>query len=230
MHIFKKNWLYDINSILIILITASLGFGVALLLFSNNNDNELYLMFVDYYNRICNFLICFIAIYPAFVGKGICPQMGSDKVYLNTANLPFSKKQLFLQGIGQGFTLLSFTILTSSLIRALLYSANGSFLENFLKFIFGSLFIVACLMIIMSQVIGIIILSLAKKLKWYKTVPAAIIANTLLALFIVLVSTFVPKEVRDNGFAFVFFVISTFSVFCLSVFAVGWKNIENIHN
>lgn len=27
MHIFKKNWLYDINTILIILIAASLSFG-----------------------------------------------------------------------------------------------------------------------------------------------------------------------------------------------------------
>ncbi|MGG7078662.1 hypothetical protein [Clostridium sardiniense] len=231
MQIVKKDWLYDVNSFTLPVISGVLGFGILSLLFLRfvPEHHELIKEIYDSAYTVIAGLLC---MYPIFVIKGICPQMGSDKVYLSTTNLPYSKKQLFFKGLKPWIIVFILYSLIGALINTLLANSSDTFISQYLSSLVQPVSFLFKSSIIQLQIFSGVILALARGIKWYIILFIALILNIialiLSGVFGKICSFLIPLS--NNSITDKYFIIGIYSLFILIVFAIAWKDIENIHN
>lgn len=231
MQIIKKDWLYNINSITLTVISVVLGFGVLSLLLLRYipEHHEIIKQIYDNSYAVIAGLLC---MYPIFVLKGICPQIGTDKVYLSTTNLPYSKKQLIFKGLKPWIIVFILYSLIGALINTLLANSSESFISQYVSSLVQPVSFLFKSSILQLQIFSAVILALSRGLKWYIVLPIALILNSialiLSGVFGKICSFLIPF--LNNSITDKYFIIGIYALFTLSVFAIAWKDIENVHN
>ncbi|MEW8993354.1 hypothetical protein [Clostridium sp.] len=227
----KKNWLDDVNTVILIFMSSAVVIGVVSLLFINikPRTKEEFQAIKDIYNQIFTMSLVGLSTYPFFAFRAICPQMGKEKIYLNTSNLPFSKKQLFWKGI-KGWLMIFPIYLLVGILVGLLFSIKTEtsgivYLGSILQPIIA---ITAFLLVLQMQVIGAIILVYAKRIKWYKAMSGIILGNIILmALCMLGIKVFNIDTITNLnwmvGILIVFIIGSTF------LLSTCWKDVENMN-
>lgn len=227
----KKDWRYDINFAVAVFIIIIMIYGLITLSISKFMPAQSY-FFKSIYERLYSFFSFMLAIYPAIMFKGVCPKLGSDKLYLNTANIPYSRKGLFIKGLKEWFVILPVFIVFGTLINAILIRENQDFLILYINLLSSILWIVFVGMIINLQFITLMIIHLSKKIKIYKIIIGAFIVNSC----IVLVGSFISiglfvndTKIADLGMGEVInIILLTCFVIALIGFSRAFKDIENI--
>lgn len=95
MKFLKKDWLFDAKIVGVVGLTILSSVAALILVFVKVLNKMPVENGVVVYNKIYYILAFGISFYPMFAFKAVCPQMGSDKLYLGTANLPMSRKEVF---------------------------------------------------------------------------------------------------------------------------------------
>lgn len=94
MKLIKKDWMYDFKAAGYIIGVALAGISMIFLVVSSMVP-ESRLFFKEGYEQLYTMVSGIISMYPIWAFAAISPQIKNGKVYLNTTNLPFSKKHLF---------------------------------------------------------------------------------------------------------------------------------------
>lgn len=227
MEIIKKNWMYDINIIIVVLIASVLGLGAGFLIFSGSSvevKEVLYAIFEQLYIMVTGAL----CMYPMFAFKGICPQLGSDKIYLSTVNLPFSKKQLFFKALKPWLIIFPLNCLAGAFVVAVLSKQTESFGLLYLFALLKPTVLIILAGTFQLQVISAVIFSLVKGIKWYKILGAVVVSNGVLGSLCALVIWLLNIDMNTN-FYWIIGIVLTFVIASLLVFLVAWRKVEEIH-
>lgn len=227
MEIIKKNWMYDFNIIIVIGVASMLGLGIGFLLFSGSSvevREVLYAIFEQLYIMVTAAL----CMYPMFAFKGVCPQIGSDKIYLSTVNLPFSKKQLFFKALKPWLIIFPLNCLAGAFVVAVLSKQTESFGLLYSFALIKPAFLIIVAGTFQMQIISSIIFSLVKRIKWYKILGGVLISNGILGSLCSLAIWLLKIDMNTN-FYWIIGIILTFVLVSLIVFLVAWKDVENIH-
>lgn len=245
----KKDWLYNykLSTFGMIALGFVLGIIFSIATLFGNRDSILFMQ--SMYRTFHSTSMIFVTLYFVYCFQGIAPQYGNNKLYLNTTNLPFSRKQLFFKGLKPLLIVFPIYILFGVFINTfLIQEASPSFtLSIYEGYSFNMLFIYNLALIMWSfiymfimalQMISAIILSLSKNIRWYIMAPCMILFNgILIGLLIVgnvifkfnLDSSFISNYELSiifswlNGNTLIFFIPS------LILFLFAWRNIEKIH-
>lgn len=224
MQIVKKDWLYDVNSITMFLIVGILSFGVLSLLFLGFVP-EYHEIIKHLYGKMYAVMAAILCMYPLFVLRGICPQMGTDKVYLSTTNLPYSKKQLLFKGLKEWIIVFILYSLIGALINTLLINSSEAFISQYIISLTKPVSLFITLSLIQLNIFSGVILALARRIKWYIILSIILLSNGALGLLCKFIISFLNDPITQG-----FFIIGIYALFSLIIFAIAWKDIENIHN
>ncbi len=232
MKIIKKNWLYNINIAMGISIVVAGGLGFTSLLFLNDpilkgwmsNVFDVYYL----YKRFYVISIVALSMYPIFAFKSICSQRGKEKIYLNTSNLPFSKKRLFWKGIKGWLMIFPIYLLVGVIIdllsRGKIKTFGIAYLISFLQpiaiIIFGFAF--------QMQMISAIILVNGKRIKWYKVISGIIIGNIILTGLCMLGIEVLNIDTLTN-LNWIIGIIEVFIIGSIVFLSTCWKYIEDMN-
>ncbi|WP_346912643.1 hypothetical protein [Clostridium sp.] len=226
----KKNWLYDVNTIILIFMSSAVVIGVVSLLFINikPRTKEEFRVIETIYNQIFTMSLFGFSIYPFFAFGAICPQMGKEKIYLNTSNLPFSKKQLFWNGIKGWLMIFPIYLLVGILVGSLFSIKTETSGMFYLGSILQSIAIIVFLLVLQMQVIGAIILVYAKRIKWYKAISGIILGNIILiALCMLGIEVFNIDTLTNLNWMLGIFIV--FIIGSMVLLSTCWKDIENMN-
>lgn len=224
MQIVKKDWLYDVNSITLVLIAGVLSFGVLSFLFLGFVP-EYHEFIKQIYGKAYNAIAGILCMYPMFVLKGICPQMGSEKIYLSTTNLPYSKKQLLFKGLKQWIIVFILYSLIGALINALLINSSESFISQYIISLTKPVSFFITFSLIQLNIFSGVILALARRIKWYIILPIGLLSYGVLGLLCKFIISFLNNSITQG-----YLIVGIYTLFTLIVFAIAWKDIENVHN
>lgn len=227
MEIIKKNWMYDFNIVIAVIIASMTGLGIGFLIFSGSSVQAREVMYVIF-EKLYIMGTAMLSMYPVFAFKGVCPQIGSDKLYLSTTNLPFSKKELFLKALKPWLIIFPLYCLGGAFVAAVLAKQTESFGLLYLFSLFKPGAIILFSLIFQPQIISAIIFSLAKGIKWYKVLAVVIGSNGLLGSLCALV-IWLSKIDMNTNFYWIIGIFITFIIASLGVFLVAWREVENIH-
>ncbi|MDU4889625.1 MAG: hypothetical protein E6344_03520 [Clostridium sp.] len=227
MKLIKKDWMYDFKAAGYIIGVALAGISMIFLVVSSMVP-ESRLFFKEGYEQLYTMVSGIISMYPIWAFAAISPQIKNGKVYLNTTNLPFSKKHLFFKGLKPWFIFCPIIILASAVVMALLSEQTESF-GILVLFSLVRPALVCVFMILMNmQVIAGMIFCSAKQIKWYKVIISMVIFNAILIGVCVLAGLALPID-TDNSMWFAAGVVLTLLLGSLGVFLVAWKDVERIH-
>lgn len=227
MKLIKKDWMYDFKAAGYIIGVALAGISMIFLVVSSMVP-ESRLFFKEGYEQLYTMVIGVMSIYPIWAFAAISPQIKNGKVYLNTTNLPFSKKQLFFKGLKPWFIFCPIIILASAVVMALLSEQTESFGILVLFSLVRPAFVCVLMILMNMQVIAGMIFYSAKQIKWYKVIGLMIALNATLIGLCVLAGFILPID-TDNSMWFAAGVILTLILGSLCVFLVAWKDVERIH-
>lgn len=219
----KKGWDYDFKSVAINSMAAILGFGVGvtlifILLERYNIVNEMYV-------KVYNMSILFLGLYPIFIFKNIAPQLGSDKVYMSTTNLPYSKKQLLFKGTKWWMMILPAYILLGSIIVTILDSSMGSFLSKYLTNTVESIGVILFAFIICLYIFIGVMLHLIRGYKGSKII--VMIGLSFLVVGCCIKAIFIINLASKN-----LVIGAILLAYLIGSVVIGkklWADIENIH-
>ena len=226
----KKNWLDDVNTVILIFMSSAVVIGVVSLLFINikPRTKEEFRVIETIYNQIFTMSLVGLSTYPFFAFRAICPQMGKEKIYLNTSNLPFSKKQLFWNGI-KGWLMIFPIYLLVGILVSLLFSikteTSGMF---YLGSILQSIVIIVFLLVLQMQGIAGIILIYAKRIKWYKVIVGIVLGNMILMALCMLGIESFNIDILTN-LNWMFGILAIFILGSIILLSACWKDVENIN-
>lgn len=227
MKLIKKDWLYDFKSAGYVIGVTLAGISIMFLLVSWIIPGARW-GFKEGYEQLYTMVSGVISMYPIWAFSAISPQIKNGKVYLNTTNLPLSKKRLFLKGLKPWFIFCPIVILASAVVMALLSEQTESF-GILVLFSLVRPALVCVFMILMNmQVIAGMIFCSAKQIKWYKVIISMVIFNAILIGVCVLAGLALPID-TDNSMWFAAGVVLTLLLGSLGVFLVAWKDVERIH-
>lgn len=227
MKLIKKDWMYDFKCAGYIIGVALAGISIMFLLVSWMVPESRY-YFKEGYEQLYTMAIGIMSIYPLWAFAAISPQIKNGKVYLNTTNLPLSKKNLFFKGLKPWFIVYPVVILASSAVMAALNEPTHSFGILFLFSLVRPAAVFVFMTLITVQVIAGIIFCLVKKIKWYKVIITMLIFNGVLIGLCVLVGLILQID-TDNNMWFAAGVVLTLILGSIGVFLVAWKDVERIH-
>lgn len=226
MKIIKKDWMYDINMVMYPMIIGMLGLGIAFLLFLQSSEyirETMYHIYDKFYKVICG-VMC---MYPVFAFKTVCPQMGSDKLYLSTANLPYSRKEVFFKSLKNWIIITLVFMLVGALVITMLNPSTSNFSIMYLYTLVKPLVIIVFAAILQLQIISAIIFCLAKEFKWYKVLVIYIFTNTAILTiygsFMFLVNGNIQNQFIVSIIIAIFHILGS-----IIVFLISWRNVENI--
>lgn len=226
----EKNWLDDVNTVILIFMSSAVVIGVVSLLFINikPRTKEEFQTIKDIYNQIFTMSLVGLSTYPFFAFRAICPQMGKEKIYLNTSNLPFSKKQLFWKGIKGWLMIFPIYLLVGILVGLLFSIKTETSGIVYLGSILQPIAITAFLLVLQMQVIGAIILVYAKRIKWYNAMLGIILGNTILmALCMLGIKVFNIDTLTNLNWVFGILVI--FILGSIILLSACWQDVENMN-
>lgn len=227
MNLIKKDWMYDLKSITAIAVSALALISIIYLVWAGLIPKYRW-VFKEIYGGIYVIAIGAMSIYPLWAFTSISPQIKSGKLYLNTANLPLSKKSLFFKGLKPWIIAYPVVILATSAVMAALNEPTKSFVTLFLFSLVRPVATFVFITLITMQVIAGIIFCSAKQVKWYKIIGIMVIFNGILIGLCVLVGFILPVD-ADNSMWFAVGVTLTMFLGSLGVFLVAWKDVEKIH-
>lgn len=179
MRLIKKDWMYDANITVVSIMSGAIGLGVAFMLFLNSGD-EIRETLYYIYELPYKVGAMIVLIYPFFAFKAICPQLGSDKLYLSTANLPYSRKEIFYKSLKKWALIYPIFLILITTIIVIINPAQGNFMDLFIKELSKPLTVGVFGLIIQCQMFSGTIFTLAKGYKWYKVLVTYLFTNTLL--------------------------------------------------
>ncbi|GAA0769229.1 hypothetical protein GCM10008908_10560 [Clostridium subterminale] len=226
----KRNWLYDVNTVILIFMSSAVVIGVVSLLFINIKPitKEEFRVIKTIYNQIFNMSLFGFSIYPFFAFGAICPQMGKEKIYLNTSNLPFSKKQLFWKGIKGWLMIFPIYLLVGILVGLLVSIKTETSGRVYLCSILQSIAIIVFLLVLQMQVIAAIILVYAKRIKWYKAMSGIILGNIIL-MELCMLGIEVFNIDTLNNLNWMFGILVIFILGSIILLSACWQDVENIN-
>ncbi|MGL4738445.1 MAG: hypothetical protein ACRCW2_13425 [Cellulosilyticaceae bacterium] len=201
MQWFKKDWLYDtkVTMLLILAIATMVGIGCVLVGWIVPEVKEVAVQMFDKIYIIC---AAMLGMYPMFVLKGICPQLGSDKVYLPTMNLPYTKKQLLWEGLKPWGKLLVVYSLGGCALYMLLTWPHAHFETAVLITLAKPVAMVIFMAIIWLQIFAGVVVTLAKQLKGGVVIGGLVVINTVLILASLMIGYLGGEAfMSSNGFS-----------------------------
>ena len=227
----KKNWLDDVNTVILIFMSSAVVIGIVSLLFINikPRTKEEFQVIKDIYNQIFTMSLVGLSTYPFFAFRAICPQTGKEKIYLNTSNLPFSKKQLFWKGI-KGWLMIFPIYLLVGILVGLLFSIKTEtsgivYLGSILQPIIAT---IVFLLVLQIQVIVTIILVSAKRIKWYKAMSGIILGNIILMALCMLGIEVLNIDTLTN-LNWMLGILIVFIIGSIVLLSTCWKDVENMN-
>ncbi|MEG1255318.1 hypothetical protein [Clostridium sp.] len=226
----KKNWLEDINTFIIVFIGVEVIIGVMSLLFINikPRTKEAFQSIEAVYNQIFTMSLIALSMYPLFAFKAICPQIGKEKLYLSTSNLPLNKKQLFWKGIKVWLMIFPTYLLVGVLVYLLFSFKTEISGLIYLDSLLQPIAIIILGFVLQMQIISGIILAKSKNIKLYKIVIGAILGNVLLVGGCLLAIEVFNIDTLTNG-NWMFGILGIFIVVSLALVLTLWKDVENMH-
>lgn len=227
MNLIKKDWMYDLKTVAVLAVSALALISVIYLVWAGIIP-EYRWVFKKTYEEIYVIAIGAMGIYPLWAFTAISPQIKNGKVYLNTANLPLSKKRLFFQGLKPWLIAYPVVILATSAVMAALNEPTRSFGTLFLFSLVRPSAAFVFMTLMTMQVIAGIIFCSVKKIKWYKIIGIMVIFNGILIGLCVLAGLVLPVD-ADNSMWFAAGVVLTMLLGSLGVFLTAWKDVEKIH-
>lgn len=227
MRLIKKDWIYDLKSAGYVILVVLAGISIMFLGFSWMFPETRYYL-KEAYEQSYTMVIGIISIYPIWLFSAISPQIKNGKIYLNTTNLPLSKKQLFLKGLKPWLLVYPIVILASSAVMALLSEPTESFGILLLFSLVRPTAVLIFMAMVNMQVIAGIIFCSAKQVKWYKVIGSMVVLNGILIGLCVLAGSKLPID-TDNNIWFAVGVFLTLILGSVGVFLLGWKDVEKIH-
>lgn len=228
MDLLKKDWMYDAKVIGVIAM-AVLSSVAALIIILVKITNKMPVENgIDIYNRVYSILVLALSFYPTFAFKAVCPQMGSDKLYMSTANLPMSRKEVLFKGLKSWFIIFPIVLIVGGLGSALLNVGRGISGEVLFIAIFTPLMITFFTSILQLQVMAGCIFALAKGIKGYKVVIAAFVFNlALIAMCSIGLRVFKVNTAHDMWWMFGCGIVIFIAT--LIVFLIAWRDIERVY-
>lgn len=224
MKLIKKDWMYDANRVLyIVLGIVILVSIVSLSIFKLNIVNSQVIF--EIYNEFLMIGIILFGIYPCFAFKAVCPQIGTDKLYLSTANLPYSRKEIFFKGLKKWFVFLPVYIIIGSLVAAILNVNREGFISNYITSIIELLNVLFLSVIILINLISGTIIYLSKKVNGVMVIMSLIIGNILLILLLASVVAIIGNPI---SIGIISFGVITYLIVLVAIFYMSWRDIENI--
>lgn len=227
MKLIKKDWMYDFKTAGWIISVALAGISIMFLLVSWMVPEARW-GFKEGYEQLYTMVSGVISMYPIWAFAAISPQIKNGKVYLNTTNLPLSKKRLFFKGLKPWFIFCPIVILASAVVMALLSEPTESFGILVLFSLMRPALVCVFMILMNMQVIAGMIFCTARQFKWYKVVGIMIAFNSVLIGLCVSAGLILPID-TDNSMWFAVGVILTLLLGSLGVFLVAWKDVERIH-
>lgn len=231
----KKDWFYDSKIIFYSIISAGVGLGIAFMLFLGVSQSNKAVM-LNIYEIFYSSVIVFGFMYPIFIFKGVAPKISSDKLYLNTSNLPFSRKQLLFKGLKPWFILFPTYFLFGAFVNTMLITKDEFFIKNFIEFLANPLWVMVIGIIFTLQFISISIIGLSKNIRWYTIILSVMLFNILLVILSMLghtvfnlkLSPILNLQINESfywikGNTLIFFIGSVI------LFLVSFKDIEKIN-
>lgn len=154
--------------------------------------------------------------------------MGSDKLYMSTANLPMSRKEVFFKGLKPWFIIFPIVLIVGGLGSAVLNVGMGTFGEILFIAIFTPLMLIFFTSILQLQMMAGCIFALSKGIKGHKIVIAAFVFDlALIALYSIGLRVFKVNTAHDMWWMFgcgIFIFIAT-----LIVSLIAWRDIEKVY-
>lgn len=227
MNLIKKDWMYDFKIAGCIIGVVLAGISIMFLGLSLMFPEIKYFL-KEGYEQSHTMVIGIISIYPIWVFSAISPQIKNGKIYLNTANLPFNKKQLFFKGLKPWLIFYPIVILATAMVMALLSEPTESFGMLFLFSLVRPAAILVFMTLGSMQVIAGMIFCSARQIKWYKVITRMVVFNAILIGLCVLTGFILPID-TDNNMWFAAGFILTMILGSLCVFLVAWRDVERIH-
>lgn len=228
MRLLKKDWLFDAKIVGVAGLAIFTTVAVLILIFVKVLNKMPVENGVVVYNKIYSILAFGISFYPMFAFKAVCPQVGSDKLYLSTANLPMSRKQVFFKGLKPWLVIAPVVIILGALGNVALSGTTVSLKEVVFIIAFAPIVILSFGAIIQLQIFSGIIFSLVKGLKGY-TVVGSIFTFDCILLVICSIGIRVlnintahdPWWMTGCG---LFILIAS-----LIMFLIAWRDIEKVY-
>lgn len=228
MDLIKKDWMYDAK-IMGVIAMAVLSSVAALIIILVKITNKMPVENgIDIYNRVYSIMVLALSFYPMFAFRAVCPQMGSDKLYMSTANLPYSRKQVFFKGLKSWFIIFPIVLVVGALGSAALNMGTGAWSEGLFITLVTPLLIICFIGILQLQFMAACIIHLVKGIKGYKVVTAVILFDlALIALCSIGLRVFKVNTAHDPWWMFgcgIFIFIAT-----LMAFLIAWRDIEKVY-
>lgn len=176
----KKDWLYPAKIVYGCFVIVQLFFLILGFLLSGQLVPLA--IAVEIYQTTYQLSIIFILIYPLFALKMLSPRRSNFfDAPLLTANLPYSKKELFWQSIEHWLYLMPLYFIAQTAIFYFmdviqLGGERDAFIQNY---IFNNLLVAPLVIALILQGMIAIILFLVQNLNWYQVVIPLIIFNIL---------------------------------------------------
>ncbi|MEG0306986.1 MAG: hypothetical protein RR636_03510 [Clostridium sp.] len=223
----KRNWLDGSNMIVGIFMATYLGFCMSSLLFINSNletkevlqaiREQLYIMSVFA-----------LSMYPVFSFKCVIPQVGSEKIYPDTSNLPFSKKQLLFKSLKPWIIIFPIYILVGAFLNSLLRERTETLGLMYLCSLIKPIILIVGMSIVTMQMISGIIIAFAKGIRWYKVLGGLFIGNGIITGICILGLGIFNVE-TTLYFNWMFIIVGVFFIASLILILTLWKDVENMH-
>ena len=226
----KKNWLDDVNTVILIFMSSAVVIGIVSLLFINikPRTKEEFRVIETIYNQIFTMSLVGLSTYPFFAFRAICPQMGKEKIYLNTSNLPFSKKQLFWKRIKGWLMIFPIYLLVGILVSLLFSIKTETSGMVYLDSILQPIAIIVFLLAFQMQIIAGIILVYAKRIKWYKAMVGIILGNMMLMALCMLGIEIFNIDTLTN-LNWMLGILIVFIIGSIVLLSTCWKDVENMN-
>ncbi len=228
MKFLKKDWLFDAKITGVIVLTILTVVTALILVFVKVLNKMPVENGVVVYNKIYSILAFGISFYPMFAFKAVCPQMGSDKLYLSTANLPMSRKEVFFKGLKPWLIISPIVIIVGALGNIVLSSSAESLKEVIFVITFTPIVILSFGAIIQFQIISGIIFTLVKGIKGY-TVVGVIFTFDCILIAICSVGIRVLKIDTAHDPWWMTWCGLFILIVSLIMFLIAWRDIEKVY-
>lgn len=223
----KRNWLDQANMGMGIFIAIYLGFCISSIFFINS-DSETKEILKAIREQLYIMSVFALSMYPVFSFKCISPQIGSEKIYPDTSNLPFNKKQLFFKSIKPWIIIFPIYILVGAFANTMLIERTETLGLTYLLYLIKPAVLIIGMSIVSMQMISGIIIAFAKGIRWYKILAVYFVGNGIITGICILGLGIFNVDTKLN-FSWMFLVIGVFFIATLILMVTLWKDVENMH-
>ncbi|SHH70299.1 hypothetical protein SAMN02745196_01109 [Clostridium collagenovorans DSM 3089] len=225
---FKRDWLWELKIIALVIIIIMFSIGVIAIVSMSINDTFAYVM-RTIYEEFSRTAIGMLGFGPVCSLLTICPLQSKGKSNLSIAHLPYSKKQLFFKGVKSWIKFYPIIVIINMVILVVIspYLESKGFKFALELVINTQIIHLVAIAVMQIQAISAIIFYFANKKKLYVLIPSYILMNMLVITFCVLVIRFLNIYTARN---IMWMLILALSLMIPSIilFMKSWRNIEKV--